>query len=263
MPRLLLIGMLMLGLICVGMGCAGDEKSSQPNENKNPKLIVGSQTTYPPFEMVGPNGDYIGFDMDLIRAIGEVQGYEIEINSLGFDALIPALEAGNVDCTISAQSITPQRLEKIDFSDPYFTAGLIIAVRADNEDINSLEDLRGKTLAAEVGTTGAAASNRIKDEDSSTTIKIFDGIGEAFMELEKGGADAVINDFPVTHYYMETDGKDKIKMVGELFSADDQYGIGVKKGNTEVLNLINEGLAKIKENGTYDEIYKKWFGDQQ
>jgi ABC-type amino acid transport substrate-binding protein len=81
------------------------------------------------------------------------------------------------------------------------------------------------------------------------------------MELEKGGADAVINDFPVTDYYVKTTGKDKIKLVGDVFAAEDQYGIGVKKGNTKILKVINDGLAKLKANGEYDKIYKKWFGD--
>lgn len=100
----------------------------------------------------------------------------------------------------------------------------------------------------------------MKEKNPKTQVKIFDGIGEAFMELEKGGADAVINDFAVTDYYIKTAGQGKVKMVGEMFSADEQYGIGVKKGNAEVLDLLNEGLQKIKENGKYDQIYQKWFG---
>jgi len=79
------------------------------------------------------------------------------------------------------------------------------------------------------------------------------------MELEKGGVDAVVNDHPVTAYYLKTTGTSKAKMVGDIFSADDQYGIAIKKGNTETLNMLNEGLDKIKANGKYDEIYKKWF----
>lgn len=263
--RLLLVAVLILGLMAV-VGCAKEEaadtEKGQPeaNEPAITKLVVASETTYPPFEMV-ENGKYVGFDMDLIQAIGEEMGCEIEIQSMGFDALIPALKANTVDATISAQSITEERLQVIDFSDPYFDAGLIVAVRTDNNNIKSYDDLAGKTLAAEVGTTGAMWSEKLKEEDPNTEVKIFDGVGEAFMELEKGSADAVINDLPVTAYYIKTTGKDKVKMVGELFSADEQYGIGVKKGNTEVLNFINEGLKRIKDNGKYDEIYQKWFGE--
>lgn len=259
--RYLLVAVLVLGLMAV-VGCAKEEAADQPEgtETAITKLVVGSETTYPPFEMV-ENGEYTGFDMDLIRAIGEEMGCEIEIQSMGFDALIPALKADTVDVTISAQSITEERLKVIDFSDPYFDAGLIVAVRADNEDIKSYDDLAGKTLAAEVGTTGAMWSEKLKETDPNTVVSIFDGVGEAFMELEKGSADAVINDMPVTAYYIKTDGKDKVKMVGELFSSDEQYGMGIKKGNTEILDFINEGLQKIKDNGKYEEIYQKWFGE--
>ena len=82
------------------------------------------------------------------------------------------------------------------------------------------------------------------------------------MELEKGSVDAVINDMPITAYYINTTGKDKVKMVGEVFAADDQYGIGVKKGNTELLKKINSGLKKVKDSGEYDKINKKWFGEE-
>ena len=257
--KLLLVGMLIMGLAFSAVGCtkkAATDKVATPK----PVLTVGSETTYPPFEFA-ENGQYVGFDMDLIRAIGAAEGYDVKINYLGFDALIPAVQSGNVDCCISAMTIKEDRAKAVDFSKPYFQAGLIIAVPQKTEGIKTLDDLNGKRLAAEVGTTGLDASNSVKAKDSKTTVKVFDSVGEAFMELEKGGVDAVINDMPVTAYYIQTKGKDKVKMVGEVFAADSQYGIGVKKGNTEVLIKINSGLDKIKANGEYDKIYKKWFGD--
>ncbi|MEN6350597.1 MAG: basic amino acid ABC transporter substrate-binding protein [Syntrophomonas sp.] len=273
MVRLLLAGMLIMGLLVSAVGCGGqtqenkDSTADKQTQEKAPeqaakKLIVGSETTYPPFEMTNEKGEYIGFDMDLIRAIAAAEGYEVEIQSLGFDALIPALLSNKVDCTISAMTINEERSKTIDFSDPYFQAGLIIAVDQKTEGITTREDLKGKKLAAEVGTTGLAASKEIQAQDPKTQVKVFDSVGEAFMELQKGGADAVINDMPVTAYYIKTTGKDKVKMVGDVFAATDQYGIGVKKGNPEVLNVINSGLKKLKENGEYDKIYKNWFGDK-
>ncbi len=268
---ILLVIMLMVSLVGAA-GCGGTETtkttdtakttdSSKTTDTAKKKLVVASETTYPPFEMVDDkNGQYIGFDMDLIRAIAESQGYEVEIKSLGFDALIPAVQAGTVDCAISAMSITPERQASVDFSDPYFTGGLVVAVRAENTDIKGKADLKGKTIACEVGTIGLAAAEAIKAEDPSTKVKVFDGVGDAFLEMEKGSADAVINDQPVTAYYIQTTGSGKVKMVGEVFEANDQYGIVVKKGNTEKLNLINAGLKKIKENGKYDEIKAKYFG---
>ncbi len=261
--KLLLASILILGLAFGAVGCGGGASDNQSDNNNNQnnvkKIIVGSETTFPPFEFE-ENGEKVGFDMDIIKAIGEVQGYEVEIKYQPFDSLITALQSGHIDCAASGMSITPERLEAIDFSDPYFDAGLIIAVRSDENNINDIEDLAGKRLAAQIGTIGAAAANGVKEKDASTTVRTFQSIGEAFMELEKGGVDAIVNDHPVTSYYIQTTkDKGKVKMVGEVFSADDQYGIAVKKGNTEILTMINEGLAKIRENGTYDNIYDKWF----
>jgi polar amino acid transport system substrate-binding protein len=260
--KLLIVGMLILGLAASIAGCGTKKTENNTASKEKPKLVVGSETTYAPFEYT-ENGKYVGFDMDLIRAIGAAEGYDVEISSLGFDALIPALQADKVDCTISAMTIRPDRQKAIDFSNPYFKAGLIVAVKSDNTTIKSLDDLNGKILAGEVGTTGLNAENTIKEKDPKTQVKVFDSVGEAFMELEKGGADAVINDFPVTDYYVKTTGKDKVKLVGDVFAAEDQYGIGVKKGNTKILKVINDGLAKLKANGEYDKIYTKWFGTQK
>jgi len=261
--KLLVAGMLIMGLAFSAIGC-GDKaaENKAPADGAKPVLNVASETTYPPMEFT-ENGEYVGFDMDLIRAIGAAEGFDVKITSLGFDALIPAVQAGTVDACISSMTIKEDRAKAIDFSNPYFTAGLIIAVGQNTEGISTLEDLQGKRLAAEVGTTGLDASNKIKEKDPNTTIKVFDSVGEAFMELEKGGVDAVINDMPITAYYIKTKGKDKVKMVGEVFAADDQYGIGVKKGNTELLNKINSGLDKVKASGEYDKIYEKWFGEDK
>lgn len=262
--KLLLVGMLVFGLLASAAGCGGKKAAENDTDKQaqKPVLTVASETTYPPFEFTEEgSGEYIGFDMDLIRAIGAAEGYDVKISTYGFDALIPAVKTGKVDCAISAMTIRPDRLESVDFSEPYFQAGLIVAVAQNNNEIKSKDDLNGKKLAGEVGTTGLNAENAIKAKDPKTEIKIFDAVGEAFMALEKGSADAVINDFPVTSYYIQTTGKDKIKMVGDVFAAEDQYGIAVKKGNTEILEMLNNGIAKLKANGEYDKIYKKWFGD--
>lgn len=253
----LLIAMLAIGMLAVA-GCGGDEPAEEPPAIT--KLVVGSETAYAPFEMVDEKtGDYIGFDMDIIRAIGEAMDVEVEVKSMEFTALIPALQNGQIDCAISAMSITEERAEVVDFTDSYFDAGLIIAVAADTEGIETMEDLKGKSLAAQIGTIGADACVALKDEDPATVVKTYDHVGEAFMELQKGGADAVVNDLPVTSYYIMTEASDKVKMVGEVFQADDHYGMPVQKGDTETITLLNEGLAKIKADGTYDEIYQKWF----
>ena len=255
--KMLMVGMLITGLLVAVIGGKGEQQKAGDSTPKQ-KLVVGTEATFPPFEMI-ENGEYTGFDMEIIRAIGESQGYDVEIKHLGFDALIPAVQSGNIDCVIAAVSIDEDRAKKVDFSQPYFNAGLIIAVKQDTTGNTTSNDLQGKKIAAQVGTTGAEACRQIKAKDGKTDVRYFDSVGEAFMELEKGGVDAVINDLPVTLDYIQTTGKDYVKMVGDVFNTEEQYGIAVKKGNSKLLNDINKGLEELKANGQYDEIYAKWF----
>lgn len=258
--KLLLASLLIFALVFTMVGCGGQSQDKADADKKDaPKvLVVGTNATFPPFEMQ-EGSDFTGFDMDLIRAIGEAQGYEVKIQHMDFKALVPAVQNGKIDAAIAGMSITPERLESIDFTDAYFDAGLIIAVRNSDDSIKATEDLKGKKLAAQNGTIGAAYCDEVKKQDAKTEVRIFDDIGAAFMELEKGGVDAVVNDHPVTAYYLKTATNTKAKMVGDIFSADDQYGIAVKKGNSELLNLLNDGLKKIQDNGKYEEIYNKYF----
>lgn len=256
--RLLLAGLMVFALVFTAVGCGGANVGGDQDQNQKPVLKVGTNATFAPFEMQ-ENNEFVGFDMDLIRAIGEEQGYTVEITHMDFKALIPALNNGKIDAAIAGMSITPDRLQSVDFTEPYFDAGLIIAVRDNNDTIKSTEDLKGKKLAAQNGTTGAAYCDSVKKQDPKTDVKIFDDIGAAFMELEKGGVDAVVNDLPVTAWYLKEKEDSNVKMVGDVFSAEEQYGIAVKKGNQEILDMLNEGLQKIKDNGKYDEIYDKWF----
>lgn len=251
--------LMVVGMLVVLSGC-GNSKTTEKKDAAPQKVMkIITEATFAPFEFKEGN-NFVGFDMDIIRAICADQGYKPEITHMGFDSLIAALQANKADCAISGMSITPERQKAIDFSTPYFDAGLIIAVAEKTNGINSLADLQGKKIAGQVGTIGADACNSVKAKDPKTEVRTFDSIGEAFMELEKGGVDAVINDQAVTAYYIKTNGKGKTKMVGDLFSANDHYGIAIKKGNTEITKVINDGLASIKANGKYDEIYKKWFG---
>ena len=256
--RLFLAVLMVFALIFTAVGCGGPTEVGEQDQNQSQVLRVGTNATFPPFEMQ-ESGEFLGFDMDLIRAIGEEQGFTVEIKHMDFKALIPALDNNKIDAAIAGMSIKPDRLESVDFTEPYFDAGLIIAVRNNNDTIKSTEDLKGKKLAAQNGTTGAAYCDSVKKQDPSTVVRIFDDIGAAFMELEKGGVDAVVNDLPVTAWYLKEKESTNVKMVGEVFSADEQYGIAVKKGNQEMLDMLNEGLQKIRDNGKYDEIYNKWF----
>ncbi|EGO62304.1 extracellular solute-binding protein family 3 [Acetonema longum DSM 6540] len=249
----LLLGIFLLTLFLAG--CGGSEPAK---EQAKKVLRVGSETTYPPFEFQDEKSkEYVGFDLDLIRAVGNQMGYEIQIQSMAFDGLIPALEAGNIDALISAMTITAERAKKVTFSQPYYKSGLAIMVRQDNTDIKEFDDLTGKKIAVQIGTTGADEAAKIKDAKIST----FNSAPEAFLELKAGGVDAVVNDLPVNEYYITQGGGQDAKIVGKALTSED-YGIATAKKNTELAGQIDKALAELKKNGEYEKIYVKWFGSK-
>ncbi|WP_031515565.1 basic amino acid ABC transporter substrate-binding protein [Desulfofalx alkaliphila] len=264
MKKLLRLGLVLvtvMALMMAAVGCGGGDKPADEKAGDDAgkqALKVAFEPTFAPFELTNEAGEYVGFDIDLIKAIAEVQGLEVELQSLGFDGLIPALQVGQVDVVISGMTITEKRAEQVNFSIPYYESGLVIAVRSDNDSIEKPEDLAGKTIAAQIGTTGAMAAEEFAEEYGAT-VRTFNTTDLVFMELTNGGVDAVINDLPVTQEYLDKRADGRLKIVGDVLEGEDYFGIAVAKDNTELLETINEGLLKLKENGTYAEIYKKWF----
>ncbi len=256
MKKLLVFMMAALMLVALAVtGCGGEEKKAAEAPEK--VLRVATEPTFAPFEFQEEGSDKLsGFDMDLIRAIGAKMGYKVEIANMGFDALIPALNTGNIDVAIAGMSITDERKQAVGMSDPYYTSGLIVMVQKDNNDIKSIEDLKGKRIAAQIGTTGAAKAHSVE----GAVVTEFNTNTESAMELTNGGVDAVINDSPVIGYYLAQGGSEVAKTVGDVMEAE-QYGIAVKKDNTKLLEDINKALAELKKDGEYDKIYKTWFGE--
>ncbi|MCE5257933.1 MAG: basic amino acid ABC transporter substrate-binding protein [Chloroflexi bacterium] len=232
------------------------EASPEATSASGKVYVFASDATFPPMEMVDENKQIVGFDVDLINAIAEAMGFTAEIKNTAWDGIFAGLESGDYDAIISSVSITDERKQKYDFSDPYINAGQAVVVRADETSINSDADLPGKVAGAQIGTTGALALGEIE----GVVLKEYDTIDLAFQDLQLGTIDAVVVDTPVAAQYVLTSEtfKGKFKIVGQPFT-DEYYGILVKKGeNTELLQLFNEGLAKIKADGTYDAIYTKW-----
>lgn len=219
-------------------------------------LRVATEPAFPPFEFQAEDGELQGFDIDLMKAIGEEAGVEIQFESLPFDGIIPALQSDTVDAAISGMTITEERLETVDFSRPYIKAGLAIAVQEEDTEIASLEDLAGKKIAVQIGTTGADQAAEIEGAEIST----FDSAPLALQELSNGNVDAVINDAPVTLDAIASGNISGVKVVGELVT-EEFYGIALPK-DSENLALINDALMAMMEDGTYAEIYQKWFGTE-
>lgn len=225
-------------------------------------LRVGSLTVYPPFEYLDSStGEYEGFDMDLIREVGKREGFKIEIVSMSLDGLVPALMSGNIDAAVSALTITPERSARVDFTKPYLNAGLTVMTTKENASaIQSLKDLEGKTLCAEIGSSGALVMKRIP----GAKIRTFNSAADAFLELNKGGCYAMLNDGPVNRYFLKQRASKHMNLTSlDFVVSDDFYGFAVQKGNKALLERLNKSLDEIKADGTFDRIYEKWFGKSE
>lgn len=220
---------------------------------------VGTEPTFPPFDTTDENQNIVGLDMDIMKAIGEDQGFEVEFVNLSFDGLIPALKAGNIDIIAAGMNKEdPERQKQVDFSESYYDSQLFVAVTADNKTIKSIDDLTADMkVAAQTGTTGADKVKELQADGKIKEAVILDGLDTAMMQLINGDVEAVINDKPVTEIYMKKQ-PDKIKMVGEALNAE-SFGFAVQKGNEELLEKINTGLEHIKEDGTFDKLVDEWF----
>ena len=240
---------------CVGQKAAPKAKVSG-QEAKTYK--VGMDAAYPPFGAQSKDKkDYEGFDVDIIKAIGKVEGFKVDISNIAFDGLIPALQTGNLDIVINDMTITEERAKAVAFSKSYYTAGLGLVVNKNNTDIKTKKDLSGKKVGVTIGSTGAEVGHKIP----GAKVRDFNTITDALLELKNGGVDAVINDRPVNEHYVLTTGKDFAKALDGDFEVE-YLGIAVAKKNTAILEKINHGLAAIKSNGEYAKIYKKWFGKE-
>lgn len=237
----------------------GDADSDNGDYDLNDSYTVVSDNSFVPFEFM-EDGELVGFDIELITAIAEEAGFEIdgEIQTTNFDGIIPGLQTGQFEIAVAGISITEERKGTVDFSDPYYESGITIAVPEDNEDINSLEDLEGKTIATRLGSTSAQFLEENLEEKQ---IDPYEQLDQVYMSVENGNADAAVYDLPNVEYYIATTG-DGLKAVGETYQAED-YGIAIAKGNEDLVAAINDALATLHENGTYDEIYDKWFGSSE
>lgn len=214
-------------------------------------LTVGSDIPYEPFEF-GREPDYEGFDIDMVNAIAERLGLEVKIVKTPFDTIFRNLAQGRFDMVASATTITEERKRTVDFSDPYFNADQSVVVPADS-DIQSVADLEGEVIGAQLGTTGAEyAQNEIDAAD----VRTYDVVDDAFQALQAGQIVAAIIDFPVAKRAEVETGD--VKVV-EKIQTDEQYGFAFAKESTALRDAVNRALAEIKQDGTYEEIFRKWF----
>ena len=220
-------------------------------------LKVVTDPSFVPFEMMDTEtGEMIGFDMEIIREVADRAGFEIDLNTMDFNGIIPAIQTGNVDIAIAGITITDEREEIVDFSNPYYDSGLRLLVREGNDDIKEFDDLEGKKVGTKIGST--SYDYLMKNLEADDGVTPYPGSSDMYMALMSRAVDAVFYDAPNVGYFARTKGEGKVKTVGPLYEGQ-QYGIALVDGSKWV-EEVNDALASIKEDGTYKMIYEKWFG---
>lgn len=216
-------------------------------------LTVGSDIPFPPFEQGDPP-DYEGFDIDLINEVADRLELETEIKDLPFDVLL-AGGSGRYDLAIAATTIKPARENRVDFSNPYFNAEQSMLVRSDG-GLKSIADVTSDTIiGAQDGTTGETYANENTDAD----VRPFQEIDDAYQALENGQVDAVINDLPSTQAVSECPKCGDTLEVVETFDTGEEYGIILAEGDDALREAVNEALQEIKDDGTLNDLFQKWF----
>jgi len=235
------------------------EGSETPSEGDQPTYIIGTDTTYAPFEFVNEDGEFVGIDIDILNAIAEDQGFNYELNVLGFNAAVQALESGQVDAVMAGMGITEERQESFDFTDPYYQSGTVFGVESDS-DIQSLEDLEGENVAVKTGTTGANVAQELQGQYGFEVTQFEDSVN-MYEDVTAGNSVAAVEDLPVMQYAISTGTVDFRLITDPMESIP--LGVAVQQGqNEEFVQMFNEGLQNIQESGEYDAILESYLGEE-
>ena len=237
-----------------GSGSEAAEKTSDK------KWVVATDTVFKPFEYTNDQNEFVGIDVDLLAAIAEDQGFEYELQSLGWDAGVAAVQAGQADALIAGATIKQERIDSgWIFSDGYYNATQTFVVSEDS-DIASYEDLKGKNVAVKNGTAGADFANSLKDE-YGFTVTVFEDSPTMYQDVILGNSAACVEDTPIMAAYIK-EGNLALKIPEGMESDGAPYGLAIMdEKNQELLDMFNKGLEDIKANGTYDEIIAKYLGE--
>ncbi|PWG58908.1 glutamine ABC transporter permease [Bifidobacterium catulorum] len=257
----MMLGMMLALVLCVaGLGTVGvsSAQAAQDSAVQGKTFKIATDTTFAPFEFRDSNGQMVGIDMDLVHAIAKDQGFNVQIQSLGFNAALQAMSSGQADGVIAGMSITDERKAIYDFSDPYFQSGVQMAIAKNNDEIKGYEDLKGKTVVAKTGAEGEAFAKK-NAAKYGYTVKSVDQSATMYEMVKSGNADAVVDDYPVLAYGIQQGNG--LKTVTPKVPGG-SYGFAVNKGkNADLLKAFNAGLANLKKSGEYDRILAKYLGE--
>lgn len=231
------------------------ESGNTASSASGKKYVIATDTVFAPFEFTDESGAFVGIDVDLLDAIAKDQGFEYELQSLGFDAALVAVQSGQADGVIAGMSITDERKETFDFSDAYYDADVTMAVAA-GSSIASYDDLKGKKVAVKTATNGSDYAKSIADQYGFDIVEFKDS-PTMYQDVITGNTVACFEDYPVMAYNIKQGAG--MEMPEGMTAAGSSYGFAVQKGqNAELLEMFNKGLADIKANGTYQEIVDKY-----
>ena len=218
-------------------------------------IIVATDATWPPMEYVDENKAIVGFDIDLLTLAAKEAGFTVEFQNTAWDGIFAGLANGDYDAFISSVTITEDRQKTMDFSMPYINAGQVLIVQSSTSNVTVLADLSGKSVGAQIGTTGAFEVDKV----AGVTLKTYDELGLAIEDLVNGRIAGIVADTPIAaDFALQNPAyKGKLKIVGQPFT-DEFYGVAVKKGNSEVLGKINAGLKKVLDAGKDEGLKDKW-----
>lgn len=221
------------------------------------KIVVGTSADWPPFEWIDANNNFVGFDMDIMKIIARVQGYEIEINDIGFDSLIPAIQSGRIDIMAAGATLTPERLEVADASNTYWSGSQGVMVVEDSALNIATALAGGNSVGAQRGTTQADwLEENLVGADVDIKVELYETNDLGIMDLVNGRIDAFVADTPAAEAFTK---HNPIKIVGTI-NTEEEYVFYVQKGDPkEILPLINEGLAKIQQTPIWDNLVNAYF----
>ncbi len=251
MKRVALI--VLIVLMAVGSAWAGGQKEAEGGPRT---ITIATDATWPPMEYINTDQEIVGFDIDLLNAVAEAAGFTVEFQNTAWDGIFAGLANGDYDAVASSVTITEERKRTMDFSQPYVNAGQVLIVRQDAPSgWTTLDDLAGESVGAQIGTTGAIEI----DNNDNVELRTYDEIGLAIEDLAQGRIAGVVADAPIAaDFVLQNENyRDALQIVGEPFT-DEYYGVAVRKGNDEVLALINEGLDVVLNDGTVEELQDKW-----
>ena len=256
--RAALCAILPLALVACGKKDSSSAAPEASASSPEKVYVVGTDAAYAPFESQNEKGEIVGFDIDIVRAVADKAGIAVTFANTPWEGIFNALKQGDRDLLVSSITITDERKQSMDFTDPYFDAHQLIAVKADST-ITRFEDLKSRKVGVQTGTTGDETISKLQGKNSPD-IKRFESTPLALKELETGGIDAVVADNGVVVNYVKNNAGNKFKTVNDPAFAPEHYGIAVKKGNAALLAKLNKGLAAIRADGSYERIYAKYLG---